>query len=1591
MKLRIIIALVIMLLAAGQAAQSDIARASGLAQAGGPQLVLTVNTLFDDPEPGGDAGDGICDIFPLVAGHTCSLRAAIDELNAYGASTGATHQIHFSFSGATPYTIMPTSPLPWIQVPVVIDGTTVAGASCPTIAGDVATLHMVLDGSNAGLDANGLGVSSGTSGVMIKGLVIGNFSSNGISLSGDNHTIQCNLVGIGPDGVTAMPNDENGILTHGNNCTIGGLVHAHRNVISANEFNGIRLITGTGTVVEGNYIGSTADGLNRLHNIDGAIYISGDNNQIGGTLPLSGNVLAGGGASSFDYGIRINSGDQNKVWGNNIGVGEDGVTPLGFQGAGVNVGGDAIDNIIGGVGSGQANRIENNIRGGIRLYEILGNVPMGTVFRGNSITDNAGLGIDLGIAGVTPNDGVPDSDVGPNGLLNFPVLSNVQTDGANLFYTLSYEGQTGFFDYDLYLNDSCDPSGYGEGQTHVFASSFLTGGSGVTSFSDSFAQTGAAGKYLVATATLGSDGTSEFSACALVVDSTSFTINDASDLPDADTADSRCDTDTNAGNGDNCTLRAAIEQVNASGLSGIISIDFNIPGGPHTITLQGPLPAITHPILLDATTQPGASCPASNTPANIQITLNGNGGTTDGLILAAGSDRSTIKGLSIINFDGHGLRIDSHSNTVQCNVIGLENDGDTPNGNSKAGIRISGDNNQIGGSDTAFSNVISANSFYGVSLADTASGNSIMGNIIGLEATRQEARGNTLAGIRSFGGDNNAFGGASADLGNIIGGNGGAGIVLDTGSSSNDVLNNKIGVDVNGDPTVGNGAQGIVLTDADYNDIGAAFGGNGGNIISGNGLDGILLQSDSSNNQLIDNDIRSNNGQGVKLFNGDDNLIKRNSIQDNTGAGIQISDGAGDATGNKLSENGIYNNGGMGIDLGANGVVEINDAHDVDAGPNNLQNYPYLQLAADDLTVVGQFHSESNSDYTIEFFSSPTCDSSGNGEGQTFLGGYGVTTDGNGSVYFTALLNANVSVGDYITAIASNDITGDTSEFSICAQVEDALVITQVGDASDETPGDGTCDINAAAAGPDCTLRAAIEEVNALAAPTKTVYFAIEGSAVHTITPGAYLPNIVEKIVLDGVTYQAGAYCPDYPTSLLKIELDGSLIGGTTIDGLNFIGNSAGSTIKGLAIGNFSQSGLKLRRDGITVRCNYLGLRADGITPMPNQVAGLTILADDVTVGGPDDADRNIISGNGSHGVFIDGSSATRANTLIQNNYIGVDKPGLIAVANGGDGIRIDAGNNVTIKDSVISGNTGDGIGILNTDGGAITGNAIGLDADKVGPLPNKQGIVISDSSNLFIGGDVSLQLQNWISGNTYSGVRVNGGAVSANFIQGNIIGQDVNGDPAGNGVHGVMVNGADLITIGGDTADFGNVIADNVRSGIFATGIDTQFVLLRNNTIFDNGELGIDLNGNGVSANDAGDGDAGASQTQNFPDLFNASPSGSATEVIGKLDSLPTGTYIIDFYSNFNVDSSGYGEGETLIASMNLSNGDSQSFIFTVPLAVQLGESITAIATEVGSHQTSSEFSAAIEVIGCTPPATFDPDIAIAGGDVQLSWASPS
>jgi parallel beta-helix repeat protein len=232
-----------------------------------------------------------------------------------------------------------------------------------------------------------------------------------------------------------------------------------------------------------------------------------------------------------------------------------------------------------------------------------------------------------------------------------------------------------------------------------------------------------------------------------------------------------------------------------------------------------------------------------------------------------------------------------------------------------------------------------------------------------------------------------------------------------------------------------------------------------GNVISDNGSHGVeILGIDGKQSSVINNKIGTdaagtanlgNGGEGVWFVqSAHDNRVTNNTIAFNSGRGIFVQTGAGLA--NELSQNAIFSNGGLGIDLGAVGVTP-NDNLDLDSGPNGLQNFPVL-TKVDRNPNTGQtsidvlLNSTPLTGFLFEFFANDTADSSGHGEGKRFLSNAQRSTDASGNVSFQHF-DGTLAAGEFVTASVStfdgNSFTREnTSEFSAAVIVADVTAPT---------------------------------------------------------------------------------------------------------------------------------------------------------------------------------------------------------------------------------------------------------------------------------------------------------------------------------------------------------------------------------------------------------------------------------------------------------------------------------------------------------------------------------------------------------------------
>ena len=422
---------------------------------------------------------------------------------------------------------------------------------------------------------------------------------------------------------------------------------------------------------------------------------------------------------------------------------------------------------------------------------------------------------------------------------------------------------------------------------------------------------------------------------------------------------------------------------------------------------------------------------------------------------------------------------------------------------------------------------------------------------------------------------------------------------------------------------------------------------------------------------------------------------------------------------------------------------------------------------------------------------------------------------------------------------------------------------------------------------PECTLRAAIEALNARAS-SASITFDIPGTGPHTIAVNALLPAVEKTTEIDATTQEGGV----------------RLVAGTGVTGDGLVLKGTGSVLKGLNIAGFAGGGAGLvlaGAGGHSIEGCFLGLDANGGGTAGNGV-GIRVESDGNTIGGEDEGQGNEISVSVEAGIQV---TSTASEVLISGNRF---------YANQGAGIQIDAGVAASAKASnggiriegnrtennkqggiLVRNRPGVAIGGIEQDPGEPPGNRIEdgvilLDAvdaqlwanritnrqagleqgaalvvrrgegNVIGGLPGEgnliygtgqgDGIVIDEASETRIEGNLigtdgqqampnsngivdrgnnTHILDNHISGNRASGVFVEHDTESVTLIEGNVIGLDDIGEFAlPNGTHGIEVKKG-IVKIGGNRAGEAcetpcNLISGNAEDGIFFHNQDSDF-----------------------------------------------------------------------------------------------------------------------------------------------------------------------
>ncbi len=735
----------------------------------------------------------------------------------------------------------------------------------------------------------------------------------------------------------------------------------------------------------------------------------------------------------------------------------------------------------------------------------------------------------------------------------------------------------------------------------------------------------------------------------------------------------------------------------------------------------------------------------------------GNG--SEGILMDENSGNTSVgdgtpEGRNIIGFNGQeGLQIESDNNVILGNYIGV--DGFNPRGNTNTGIWITPESNgnKIGDGTVDGRNVIGDNGAHGILISGGT--HEIYGNYIGLHSSGG-ARGNTLFGISIAGGANTKIGDAASGFGNTISSNS-AGIAVTVSGVS--ILGNVIGLNPNATVTRPNTNEGIRLTGSAQNTVVGDGTEEGANVISGNTGAGILIDganvtgNDINTNYIgVEGDFETAAGNGANgiLISGDanGNTIQKNLIANNAENGIEVNGLSGATDGNTFSQNKIYDNTERGISV-------INGGQEGLAAP---------VITA--FTTARQVSGTTANDETIELFFSDE------DEGNYFL----TTISATAGTWTYTIPAADFPLSlDKVTATATNT-NGSTSEFSNA--FESAFELLEVVNTNDEGVGSlRWCLDNANAFNDKDTITFNIPD-------TDPNYDNSAGRETWTISPASNFINLNNPVVVDAASQEG--------TGNFRIVMDGQDVRNHAF---SFTGN--GSAVFGFYIRRYTNAGINLfypasgvivgapgkgntivecgggislgNSDNAIIQGNFIGTDENGANDLGNSGTGISFgsYASSGIVGGTEEGERNIISGNSGNGIGFNVSGGAQ----IINNYIGTDPTGMNAIPNNGSGIYVGNSGSGTIKSNVISGNTNYGI-YLHAGGNnnTIQDNKIGVGSDGVESIPNGSGIGSTSGADNNIIGGLGANESNIIANNTDYGIRFSTTSEENNTFIGNIM-----------------------------------------------------------------------------------------------------------------------------------------------------------------------------------------------------------------------------
>ena len=861
---------------------------------------------------------------------------------------------------------------------------------------------------------------------------------------------------------------------------------------------------------------------------------------------------------------------------------------------------------------------------------------------------------------------------------------------------------------------------------------------------------------------------------------------------------------------------------------------------------------------------------------------------------------STLSNCKVLNnnieYNQSGVFLESASNcTISGNKISFNNTGVEVKKGSK--------NNLIGGNrNNSKGNLISGNLYEGIAIGDQgSSGNRIIGNNIGVSEDGLFNMRNVFGITTADNADSNYIGGSEKETRNIISGNLQQGVFIC--SNYNTIKGNTIGLNITGTDTIPND-KGIEIFAGKSNII-------ENNLISGNKWDGILIDGNGADaNKIIGNYIGPDedgfipqeilktsfgNNVGIHIKGGAKNNIiggstaeHRNIISGNKMQGMLIEDEGTEL--NKVKGNyiGMDKNGknflmnwyGIVINNGArlNVIGGTTDGEKNIISGNKAGNLNINGKGTDENKVIGNYIGPDVNGHKVNIIGDNHVGFLEEGvmiEQRAKKNIIGGNTPG----------ERNIISGNWYSGVQIRDEATENSIINnyIGINIEGTTALSNnYGIILEDSCNSNLIENNVISGNKHYGVF--ITHTNVITGLGSTENNIIVNNLIGTDKTGT-LPvgnagggvalwrwaksnrierNVISGNIGNGIHIDRGSDKNVIIENYIGVDKTGTKSIVNSKNGITIVGTHRETKLniiqKNVISGNY-YNGVRLddyARENLIIG-NLIGTDFTGKAAIPNLRSGILIVtgANHNTVGGIREEDRNIISGNNYKGIWIVGVKWSGDNKII-GNYIGTDISGQQALPNGTVGIMISDGSfrniiggSTEAERNIISGNSYSGIQIdgLNTTNNEVVGNYIGTNVDGTSAVPNKvHGVLLIDKATQNVIGGKEIGKRNIISGNGWNGVSIQETGIQGNKVWGNYIGTDKNGTAA-------VPNNHNGIFIG--SAADSNTIggkengAGNLVSGNKESGVKLDFGVKMNRII--GNYIGTTANGKNKLANGTG------------------------------------------------------------------------------------------------------------------------------------------